>query len=505
MTARAAGLRAELLPSPERWQGAWQITVLCMATVAIAMMLRIPEAALSCYLIFFAWRGDTGSAVMGAVMLIVATTLALPMAQPLLRLSANSTMWRFGLLSGLTLIGMTLAHASRAGPMIGTATFVFAFSITLYDVIPFAGLISRALAWMWVVGFVPMALLATLAIFAGTSPSARAEALIARRRAACAAPASDAARALLNEGGTRMDEWLARARFLGHARGRAGDMLAAKAEASYLDLARADAGLPARQGPPAPPMPAPKLPAFAPDLFSNPAHLRFGIKVLIAVLVTYVFYTIGGMFEIHTAMITCYFVALGTGAETRHKITLRLTGAVLGGGLGTLVLFLLMPHLDDLGHLLALVAIGAFPAAWISLGSERISYAGWQMALCYFLVILGGFGPVTDPSAAIDRILGIAVGITVVWAVFALFWPVSVHDRVDAVLDQVDTEIARTAGHSLSGRAVMRLNVMIADADRLQHYAPFEGGADPAQARRIAETRARLRRKLRHATGEPHA
>lgn len=505
MTTRAAPLWTEFAPSPERWRGSLQITVLCMATVSIAMALRIPEAALSCYLVFFAWKDDTGSAVLSAVMLIVAAAIAIPLAQPLLRLAVDSAPWRLGLLCGITLFGMTLAHASRAAPMLGTATFVFAFSVTLYDVVPVPALLSHALAWMWIVTFVPMALLALMAIFTGASPRAQASNLIAQRRAALAAPHSQAAHALLDEGGTRMDGWLGKARLLGHARGRDAEFLAAQAESSYLDLARAQAGLPQRAGPPAPATPAVKPPLFRRDLLTNPAHFRFGVKVLVAVMITYGFYSIGDLFEIHTAMITCFFVALGTGAETRHKITLRLTGAVLGALLGAFVLFGLMPHLSDLGHLLMLVALGAFPAAWISLGSERVSYAGWQLALCYFLVILAGFGPVTDPSTAIERVLGIAVGVVTVWAVFTILWPVSVNDRVDDVLDQFDLDMAATAGHTLSGRAAMRLTTQIAEAARLHHYAHFEGPRDQGEARRISEARARVNRKLRHATGEPHA
>lgn len=507
MTARAASLRAEFAPSPDRWRGAMQMTALCVATAGACMILGVPEAALACYLVFFAWRDDSGAAVLTALALVVAVSLALWAAIPLLQLAAGSAFWRLGLLSGLTLVGMTLADASRVRMILGTATFVFAFAITLYDVVPIPDILTRLLAWMWVVVVIPMVFYAALAIYAGPGPRARAETLIGRYRAALAAPDGDAARALLQAAGAQIDGYLSRARLVGSARGAAAARLAAEAEAGYLALARAEAGLPPRDGPPAPAHPAGWQPLFAPSLITDPTHLRFGIKVTVAVLITYFLYTAGDLFEIHTAMITCYFVALGTGAETRHKMTLRLTGAVLGGLLGALVLFFLMPHLTDFGHFLGIVALGAFPAAWISLGSERISYAGWQLALCYFLVILGASGPVTDLSAATDRILGIVVGITVVGTVFSLLWPVSASDRIDDALDRFDRDIAATAGQVLTGRAAMRLHADLAEARRLSHYARYEGagGAAVAEAGRIGAAHARLHRKLTYATGEPHA
>ncbi len=226
---------------------------------------------------------------------------------------------------------------------------------------------------------------------------------------------------------------------------------------------------------------------------------------MVASLATYLFYTSAGAFEIHTAMITCYFVALGTGAETRHKMTLRLTGAVLGAILGALVLFFLMPHLTDFGHLLIVVALGALPAAWISLGSERVSYAGWQLALCYFLVILGSSGPATDIAVATNRVLGILVGIAAVWIVFSLLWPVSSRDTINAELDLFDTGMAACDGDVLRGRDVMELYAHLAEVRRLQHYTKYEGARAEEEAVRLGEARARLHRQLKYATGEPHA
>ncbi len=507
MTGLAASLRAELAPVPDRWQGAWQLAALCTATAGIGMALGVPELALSCYVGFVAWRNDNVAAIRSSLALMAAASFGLWVGMPLMQLSAGSGFWRLGLLTGLTLAGMTLASASRNRSLIGTGTFVLAFAITVYDVVPIPEIVTRLLAWLWVVVFIPTALLIVLSVFSVPGPRARAEALIARLRAAAAVPGSASARALLEEAGERLDGYLSGARLAGTAMGVEGDRLAAEAEAACLALARAEAGLPPRAGPPAPAHPPPWQPPFSPDLFSDPAHLQFGVKVTVAVLITYLFYTAGDMFEIHTAMITCYFVALGTGAETRHKVTLRLTGAATGAVLGAFVLFFLMPHLTDFGHLLTIVAIGALPAAWISLGSERISYAGWQLALCYYLVILGSSGPVTELDAATDRVLGILVGMAVVWAVFSLLWPVSAHDRIAVALERFDTDLAALAGYSLSGRAAMRLHGHLAEAERLHHYALYEGtpAIRAADAAAIAEARARLHRKLDYATGASHA
>ncbi|WP_204275393.1 hypothetical protein, partial [Stenotrophomonas maltophilia] len=67
-----------------------------------------------------------------------------------------------------------------------------------------------------------------------------------------------------------------------------------------------------------------------------------------------------------------------------------------GGALGIGSIVFLMPHMQDVGELALLIGAIAFLAAWISVGSERISYMGWQIALAYFLCTLHGFGPSFD-------------------------------------------------------------------------------------------------------------
>src|SRR5579862_1504324 len=71
-----------------------------------------------------------------------------------------------------------------------------------------------------------------------------------------------------------------------------------------------------------PPRPLPKG-FFVPDAFTNPAHARFALKVTLAAMFCYFFYTGVDWFGIHTAFITCIFVALETTGATMYKGILR--------------------------------------------------------------------------------------------------------------------------------------------------------------------------------------
>ena len=149
---------------------------------------------------------------------------------------------------------------------------------------------------------------------------------------------------------------------------------------------------------------------------------------------------------IHTSVITCFFVALGTVGETLHKATLRFTGCLIGAGLGLGAILLLMPDMTDLGDLLLLLAPVTLLAAWVASGSERISYAGLQISLAFYLVVLQGYGPTIDMYTARDRTIGILFGNIVVFVIFTTIWPVSVANVVRTNLANALEQLAALVG-----------------------------------------------------------
>ena len=63
---------------------------------------------------------------------------------------------------------------------------------------------------------------------------------------------------------------------------------------------------------------------FVPDAFTNPAHVHFALKVTFAAMFCYIFYMAIDWSGIHTALITCTFIALESTGATLHKGALRI-------------------------------------------------------------------------------------------------------------------------------------------------------------------------------------
>ena len=164
---------------------------------------------------------------------------------------------------------------------------------------------------------------------------------------------------------------------------------------------------------------------LVPDAFNNPAYARYALKVTFAVLASYATYSLLDWPGISTAVTTCFFVSLATFGESAHKLTLRISGAVLGGILGGLCLVFVIPSLTDIGQLCLLVAGVSALCAWVSTSSENISYAGMQMAFAFFLGVLQGYAPASDLTVLRDRIVGIVIGNIWISVFFTSLWPAS--------------------------------------------------------------------------------
>src|ERR1700733_5080738 len=163
---------------------------------------------------------------------------------------------------------------------------------------------------------------------------------------------------------------------------------------------------------------------FVADAFSNPEHLKFVLGGTLAAMICYVLYVALDWPGISTSVTTCVFTALSNVGVSRQKQVLRIAGAVLGGfvfGLGAQIFIL--PNIDSVVGLAVLFAVVTAVAAWVSTSSTRLSYAGLQIALAFYLINLSEFRIQTSLTLGRDRAVGVLLGIFAMWLVFERLYP----------------------------------------------------------------------------------
>ena len=192
------------------------------------------------------------------------------------------------------------------------------------------------------------------------------------------------------------------------------------------------------------PTPAPKPKSlFVPDAFTNPAHVHFALKVTFAAMFCYIVYQGIDWSGIHTAFVTCTFIALESTGATLHKGVLRMGGCIIGGALALFTIVFLMPHMVTIASLVVVVAGASAIAGWVAAGSEMISYAGLQIAFAFFYSVFQGYAPDTDLDNVRNRVVGILFGLIVTGLVFRYIWPEHTIDRLRDGLRQALRQLAR--------------------------------------------------------------
>ena len=156
---------------------------------------------------------------------------------------------------------------------------------------------------------------------------------------------------------------------------------------------------------------------------SNPEHIKFALRGCLAASLCYILYNALDWPGIATSVTTCFLTALTTVGSSRQKQFLRFSGAIVGGfifGMGAQIFIL--PYIDTIAGFALLFLIVTTVAAWIATSSSRLSYFGVQVGFAFYLVTLGEYKFQTSLTIARDRVVGILVGLFMMWLTFDRLW-----------------------------------------------------------------------------------
>jgi multidrug resistance protein MdtO len=508
-------LAHELAPTEGRAQAVLRIAVACSITVAIAMVFQIPEPTYMAYIVFLVAKDDSSGTLTTGIGAMLAATLGVILNLGLLIIDTAEPSLRLPAMAFATFVGMYSVRTFALGPVSYLAGFVVVLLQSVTDAIASPEALLRLGLWAWVVILIPIATMvivnlafapASMVLLGRTwnrilselesglrSQITRAD--LARWREATVPLLSK-----LNEAAAhrqsklpvspaaveRLLEVLTILEALPETRpGDADPKLPAE-----IALQHALAGMYQAVEQPSTPSPARAEPAkhkqlFVPDAFSNPAYWQFALKTTIAVMVVYVTYTLLNYSTMRTSIVTCFFVALGSLGETVHKLTLRASGAIIGGLVAGICIVWVLPHMTDIGQLCALVAIVGAGAGWIATSSERLSYAGMQIAFAFFLGVLQGYAPATDLSLLRDRVAGILLGNIVITLVFSTLWPESSRTRMRTAFNEALRAVSDLlAAPEKAGESRIRTAQALVQSQHYSELSAFELQMLPAEANR---------------------
>jgi multidrug resistance protein MdtO len=522
-----AFLAQELAPRDGRGLAVARIAAACTITVAIAMVFHIPLAGYMAYMVFLTSKDDTSATVMMAVAGTLAVTLAVIFSLGLAQFTLGDPAIRLPAMALTTFLAMFAVRTFVLGPIAFLAGFVIVMMQSVVDDVPNPEAFTRTTLWLWVVVVAPVLTTTLINLLFGPMASAVAErgvrkvltdleAVLARGQIVgrlaqwrtilvpliekCRNPAAihrlldvlvilEAYPDPIPPRERERLSFLVRGCLAALERRSLADEAppetkslpeALAASHAFAELQFELSRMPARQ--PAHSAHKPRQ-LFAPDALSNPAHWQFALKTTLAIMIVYGVYTMLDWPGLRTSIVTCFFVALGSVGETVHKLVLRLSGAIIGGLIAGLSIVFVLPHLTDIGQLCVLTAVVALFAGWVATSSERLSYAGLQIAFAFFLGLLQTYSPATDLTVLRDRVVGILLGNVVMTLVFSGLWPESAITKLRSSLADALRAIAallRSPQDAATNR--QRTVDALGRADNFEALSRFEAAMLPRQA-----------------------
>ena len=126
-------LRRLLAPTPGRFGDTLRLVVLVLASVTISEVFRMPEAALSAFIVMFVSKDEAASTIAGAAIAGIAVLMALLITVAVFMVSLGKPALRVPLVALMTFVAMFLARSSPLRPVFLAAGFIIAYGLTLGD------------------------------------------------------------------------------------------------------------------------------------------------------------------------------------------------------------------------------------------------------------------------------------------------------------------------------------------------------------------------------------
>ncbi|SNS72703.1 multidrug resistance protein MdtO [Granulicella rosea] len=188
---------------------------------------------------------------------------------------------------------------------------------------------------------------------------------------------------------------------------------------------------------------------FLQDAFTAPQALYYSLKLTLSAMVCYLIYNAIAWPGIITCVVTVLFTGLSSTGAMKQKQLYRLTGAAIGGAIAIATESFLFPNMDSIATLALVVAAVTLLAAWV-MRSPHAGYTGIQIGFGFFITALQGFSAATQIAPARDRVIGVALGIVVMWFVFDQLWPTRSSDVLRQILARTQAATERLRGQAAS-------------------------------------------------------
>ncbi len=147
------------------------MTAISVLVALISMTLRVPEAAISVYMVFLLTKEDAVTTAITGAGLIVAASVGIALSFVFFSVAFAEPALRLMLMTLFIFLGMFFSRTLKVGPLAFGLGFICTLALTAVDQFPVPELMTRGLLWLWVIVTYPAVLVVLWNLALGRRPA----------------------------------------------------------------------------------------------------------------------------------------------------------------------------------------------------------------------------------------------------------------------------------------------------------------------------------------------
>lgn len=156
MAPNAPELLRLLAPSPERWELAFRLALICALTTLVVALYQTPDPALTVYVVFFLNKPDRTTSVLLNVVFLVLITVVIALVIAVTMLVIDHPVWRVASIATISFALLFVTSASKLRPVGAIIALIVGYGLDLLGSSHSPEVATRGLLYAWLFVGIPV-------------------------------------------------------------------------------------------------------------------------------------------------------------------------------------------------------------------------------------------------------------------------------------------------------------------------------------------------------------
>jgi multidrug resistance protein MdtO len=181
MALNVADLLRLLAPSPERWEFALRLALICALTALVVEFYQTPDPALTVYVVFFLNKPDRATSVLLNIVFLVLISIIISLTILVTMFVLDDPVWRVASMAAISFATLFLTSASKLRPVGPIIALIVGYALDLLGTYHSGEIATRILLYVWLFVGIPAGVSIAINLLIAPPPRRLVQRALARR------------------------------------------------------------------------------------------------------------------------------------------------------------------------------------------------------------------------------------------------------------------------------------------------------------------------------------